>query len=310
VDFGVFLPVSGNASHRSGLITAARRAEEWGFTTVWAADRIVIPWSIETPYAYNWTGSFFVPPEKPFLEPLTALAFLAGATERIRLGISVLVLPYRNPVYWAKVAATIDWLSEGRFILGVGIGWMREEFAALGADFAHRGQIADEQLRLARALFTEPHATFHGDHYHLDDIAFEPKAFDAGNPIPIWAGGEGVPAQRRAARFADAWFPYFPRVTPGELRRRMDGVRRFAVEAQRDPGRLGFNCCLSIDLTQRSQTQEPDLLRGNPGQIAERLDLFRQEGVEHVGLQFLVGRFPERLEQMQRFSEEVLPHFR
>ena len=251
-----------------------------------------------------------MPPEKPFLEPLTALAFLAGATEKIRLGISVLVLPYRNPVYWAKVAATIDWLSEGRFILGVGIGWMREEFAALGADFAHRGKIADEQLRLARALFTEPHATFHGDHYHLDDIAFEPKAFDAGNPIPIWAGGEGVPAQRRAARFADAWFPYFPRVTPGELRRRMDGVRRFAVEAERDPGRLGFNCCLSVDLTQRSQTQEPDLLRGNPGQIAERLDLFRQEGVEHVGLQFLVGRFPERLEQMQRFSEEVLPHFR
>ncbi len=310
MDFGVFLPVSGNASHRSGLLTAARRAEDWGFTTVWAADRIVIPWSIETPYAYNWTGSFFVPPEKPFLEPLTALAFLAGATEKVRLGISVLVMPYRNPVYWAKIAATIDWLSEGRFILGVGIGWMREEFDALDADFSHRGEVADEQLRLARALFTEEHVTFHGRRYHLDDIAFEPKAFDAGHPIPIWAGGEGAPAQRRAARLADAWFPYFPRVTPGELRRRMDRVRRFAAEAERDPERLGFNCCLSIDLTQRSQTQEPDLLRGNPGQIADRLELFRREGVEHVGLQFLVGRFPERLEQMQRFSEEVLPHFR
>lgn len=306
----MFLPVSGNASHRGGLITAARRAEEWGFTTVWAADRIVIPWNIETPYAYNWTGSFFVPPEKPFLEPLTALAFLAGATEHVRLGISVLVMPYRNPVYWAKVAATIDWLSEGRLVLGVGIGWMREEFSALGADFARRGEVGDEQLRLARALFSEEHVSFHGEHYHLDEIAFEPKAFDTARPIPIWAGGEGLPAQRRAARFADAWFPYFPRVTPGELRRRMDRVRGLAAEAERDPDQMGFNCCLSIDLTQRSQTQEPDLLRGDPGQIADRLDLFRREGVEHVGLQFLVGRFPERLEQMQRFSEEVLPHFR
>ena len=310
MDFGVFLPVSGNASHRSGLITAARRAEEWGFTTVWAADRLVIPWTIETPYAYNWTGSFFVPPEKPFLEPLTALAFLAGATEKIRLGISVLVMPYRNPVHWAKVAATIDWLSEGRFILGVGIGWMREEFSALGADFARRGEVGDEQLRLIRALFSEQHVTFHGERYHLDDVAFEPKAFDPQHPIPIWAGGEGIPAQRRTARFADAWFPYFPRVTPGELRRRMDRVRRFAAEAERDPEQLGFNCCLSIDLTERTVTQEADLLRGNPGQIAERLDLFRREGVQHVGLQFLVGRFPERLEQMQHFSEEVLPHFR
>ena len=310
MDFGVFLPVSGNASHRSGLITAAKRAEEWGFTTVWAADRIVIPWTIETPYAYNWSGSFFVPPEKPFLEPMTALAFLAGATEKIRLGISVLVLPYRNPVLWAKVAATIDWLSEGRFILGVGIGWMREEFAALGADFARRGQVSDEQLRLARALFSEEHVTFHGEHYHVEDVAFEPKAFDVANPIPIWAGGESIAAQRRTARFADAWFPYFPRITPGQLSRHMDRVRRFAAEAERDPDQLGFNCCLAIDLTERSQTQEPDLLRGNPGQIAERLDLFRREGVEHVGLQFLVGRFPERLEQMQRFSEEVLPQLR
>ncbi|MGH7918705.1 MAG: TIGR03619 family F420-dependent LLM class oxidoreductase [Candidatus Dormibacteraceae bacterium] len=310
MDFGVFLPVSGSASHRSGLITAAKRAEEWGFTTVWAADRIVIPWEIETPYAYNWTGSFFVPPEKPFLEPLTALAFLAGATEKIRLGISVLVMPYRNPVYWAKIAATIDWLSEGRFVLGIGIGWMREEFAALGADFAHRGLVADEQLSLARALFTLDHVTFHGDRYHLDDIAFEPKAFDREHPIPIWAGGEGLPAQRRAGRFADAWFPYFPRITPGELRRRMDRVRLFAGESGRDPEQVRFNCCLAIDLTERSQTQEPDLLRGNPGQIAERLRLFQAEGVEHVGLQFLVGRFPERLEQMQRFSEEVLPQLR
>ena len=126
MDYGVFLPVSGAAATRAGLKHAAETAERLGFTTVWAADRIIIPWKIETDYAYSWSGAFIVPPEKPFLESMTALAFLAGATETMRLGVSVLVTPYRDPVYWAKVAATIDTLSEGRFILGVGIGWMRE----------------------------------------------------------------------------------------------------------------------------------------------------------------------------------------
>jgi len=131
MDFGVFLPVSGAACTRAGLRHAAETAERLGFTTVWAADRIVIPWKIESDYAYSWSGSFIVPPEKPFLESMTALAFLAGATESVKLGVSVLVTTYRDPVHWAKVASTIDWLSEGRFILGVGIGWMAEEFDAL-----------------------------------------------------------------------------------------------------------------------------------------------------------------------------------
>src|SRR5207342_3170388 len=98
-------------------------------------------------YAYSWSNSFIVPPEKPFLESLTVLAFLAGATETIKLGVSVLVTTYRDPVLWAKTAATIDRLSEGRFILGVGIGWMEEEFAALGKahQFTERGLIAEEQ---------------------------------------------------------------------------------------------------------------------------------------------------------------------
>src|SRR4051794_858307 len=148
MDFGVFLPVSGRASAPKSLIDAARHAEELGFQSVWAADRIVIPWQIDTHYAYNWSGAFFVPPEAPFLEPLTALAFLAGCTQRLRLGISVLVLPYRDPVYWSKVVATIDYLSAGRFILSVRVGWMSGEFAGRGegALFHGRRAAAGEHL--------------------------------------------------------------------------------------------------------------------------------------------------------------------
>jgi probable F420-dependent oxidoreductase len=305
MDFGVFLPVSGAACTRDGLRYAAETAERLGFSTVWAADRIVIPWKIETDYAYSWSGSFIVPPEKPFLESMTALAFLAGATESIKLGVSVLVTTYRDPVHWAKVASTIDWLSEGRFILGVGIGWMAEEFAALGrADvFPQRAAVADEQLRVARNLFSEEHCSFDGEHYSYDDIAFYPKAYE--DPIPVWCGGESRGAQRRAGSHGDAWFPYFARVTPEELATRYANVRRAAADAGREPDAVALNCCLSVEVTDSPVEQEPDRLRGTPEQLADALARFEDVGVEHVALQFLVGRYPERLAQMERLAPVI-----
>jgi probable F420-dependent oxidoreductase len=305
MDYGVFLPVSGAASTRDGLRHAAQTAERLGFTTVWAADRIIIPWKIDTDYAYSWSNSFIVPPEKPFLESMTALAFLAGATENIKLGVSVLVTTYRDPVHWAKVAATIDWLSEGRFILGVGIGWMEEEFAALGREdvFKHRARVAEEQLDVARNLFGEAHCSHHGEHYNYDDIAFYPKSYDA--PIPIWCGGESKGAQRRAGVHGDAWFPYFARVTPEELGRRFENVRTAAEASGRDPTDVRLNCCLSVEVTDEPVEQEPDRLRGTPEQVADALAAFEQQGVEHVALQFLVGRYPERLAQMERLMPVI-----
>ena len=305
MDFGVFLPVSGAACTRAGLRHAAETAERLGFSTVWAADRIIVPWQIETDYAYSWSGSFIVPPEKPFLESMTALAFLAGATETVKLGVSVLVTTYRDPVHWAKVAATLDWLSEGRFILGVGIGWMKEEFAALGrADiFQERAKVADEQLRVARNLFSEEHCSFAGEHYSYKDIAFYPKAHE--QPIPIWCGGESRGAQQRAGVHGDAWFPYFARVTPQELNRRYDHVRGSAQAAGRDPDEVRLNCCLSVEVTDQPVQQDPDRLRGTPEQVAEALEGFEQIGVEHVALQFLVGRYPQRLAQMERLMPAI-----
>ena len=128
--FGVFLPVSGRAASRKTLMQSAQQAEALGYDSVWSADRIIIPWEIKTTYPYSKEATFIVPPDRPFFEPLTCLAFLAGCTETIQLGMSVMVMPYRHPLYWAKIATTIDHLSLGRFIMGVGVGWMQEEFAA------------------------------------------------------------------------------------------------------------------------------------------------------------------------------------
>ena len=283
---------------------AAREAEALGFSTVWAADRIVIPWEITTPYAYSWSDSFIVPPEKPFLESLTVLAFLAGCTESLRLGVSVLVMPYRDPVSWAKVAATIDWLSNGRFVLGVGVGWMAEEFAALGREdlFSRRGQVGDEHLEILANLLAEDHCSFDGSDYAYRDIAFYPKGHDRARPMPVWCGGEGAPARRRAGRYGDAWFPYLTRVTPEALAADHEDVRRHAEAAGRDPDEVSLSCCLSVEVTEEDVPEEPDLARGSPDQLASRLAALEAVGVDHVALQFLVGRYPERLDQMRRLS--------
>jgi probable F420-dependent oxidoreductase len=205
MEFGLFLPVSGRSATRKTLREYAQFAERLGFSQLWAAERLVIPWSIETAYPYAEGATFIVPPDRPFLESLTVVAFLAGCTDRMKLGVSVLVLPYRHPLHWAKVAATIDVLSEGRFTLGVGVGWMREEFDALNAAFAERGRVSDEQLQMLRGALTEEHSTFEGQHYRFRDIAFNPKGYGRDRP-PIWVGGEGAAAQKRAAKYVVSLF--------------------------------------------------------------------------------------------------------
>jgi probable F420-dependent oxidoreductase len=302
VELGVFLPVSGRAASRDTLVASARRAEELGFGAVWAADRVVMPWSISTAYPYAEGSAFIVPPDRPFLECLAVLSFLAAATDRIRLGASVVVMNFRHPLHWLRQAATIDRLSEGRLLLGVGIGWMEEEFAAMGAPFAERGRVGDEQLEIARLLLTEERCSYRGDFYEFGDIAFYPKAH--GDRLPIWVGGEGRPALRRAGRFGDAWFPYFVRITPAELRARFETVREEAAAQDRVADDVALCCCLPVEITEHEVEQEPDRLRGTPGQVGETLRSFSSVGVEHVALQFMAPRYPDRVAQVERFAAE------
>jgi probable F420-dependent oxidoreductase len=307
--YGVFLPVSGRAASRKTLMQAAQQAESLGYDSVWAADRLVIPWKIDTAYPYSKESTFIVPPDRPFFDTMTCLAFLAGCTEKIHLGMSVMVLPYRHPLHWAKIATTIDQLSTGRLIMGVGVGWMEEEFAAMNAPFKERGTISDEQLALLKQLWTEEHITFRGKYYNVDDIAFNPKPFQKPR-VPIWVGGEGKYAQRRAARYGDAWFPYFVRITPVELAARFQYVREIASEAGRSPDELTLACCLPIELTPKDAHQEEDYLKGSIEQVSDRLKMFQKAGVTHIGLQFMIPHYPERQEQIERFAKEALPGLR
>ncbi len=238
MELGVFLPISGSATGPDTLAEAAQTAEAQGFDAVWSADRVVTPWKIETTYPYSESQQFIVPPEKPFLDSLTCLAFLAGVTKTIRLGVSVLVLPYRHPLYWTRVAASIERLSKGRLIMGVGVGWMEEEFAALGVPFHERGRMTDEQLEALAMLWRDEHISYAGKHYQFADVAFYPKPIQQPR-IPVWVGGEGAAAQRRTAQLRRRLVPLLRahdarRATRG-LRARPRAGRHVRTRPRRDP---------------------------------------------------------------------------
>ncbi|MGO8946336.1 MAG: LLM class F420-dependent oxidoreductase [Ktedonobacterales bacterium] len=307
--FGVFLPISGHATGPDVLLEAAQSAEAQGFDAIWSADRVVTPWSIKTSYPYSENHEFIVPPDRPFLDSLTCLAFLSGCTKQITLGISVLVLPYRHPLYWARVAASIERLSKGRLIMGIGVGWMEEEFAALGIPFKERGRITDEQLQIIAKLWAEEHVSFHGHFYDFQDLAFFPKPVHQAH-LPLWIGGEGTAAQQRSARHGDAWFPYFVKITPNELKAGYDNVRRFALKGGRDPEQVRLACCRPIEVTNQPVVQDENSLRGSPEQLREALQTYREIGVDHLALQFMAPRWPDRAAQIEQFAREVMPSFR
>ncbi len=307
--FGVFLPVSGRAAGPEVLTDAARQAERLGFSSVWAAERMVNPWSMETEYPYKEDQQWFVPPESPFLETLSVLTFLSGVTETISLGASVIVLPYRHPLFTARVATTIDTLSKGRLILGVGIGWMPEEFQALGVEFKHRAAMSAEQLEIFNLLWEEERPSFDGVHYQFPEVAVNPRPVQQPR-FPIWIGGESEAARRRVARYGDAWFSYFVRITPEDLSSRFEQVRIGAVEAGRDPDAIKLCCCRPIDVTDEPVPQEEDQLRGTPEQLVGALATYEEAGVEHIALQFMRGRWPERKAQIEVFGREVIPALR
>ena len=153
----------GPAATRDGVLLFGRRMEALGYHSLWVSDHVVIPGRIRSRYPYNATGDFPLAPDTDFLEPLTVLALVAGATGKIRLGTSVLVLPHRHPVLAAKMLATLDHLAPGRVILGAGVGWMQEEIELLGVPYARRGAWSDEALRVMRASWRDGRASFTGE---------------------------------------------------------------------------------------------------------------------------------------------------
>jgi probable F420-dependent oxidoreductase len=200
---GAKLPHSGSLPARLGLDRMAARLEEAGFDSIWVSDHIVFPQTVPSGYPFSADGRPTWPMDVDYIEPLIALAAIAPATSRAELGTSVLILPLRNPVYFAKQAACIDVLSKGRLVLGVGVGWLREEFEALAMDFDSRGRVLDEWLDISRQCWTGAAGPYEGRFYKLDGPIYCKPA-----PVripPVLIGGHSRLALERAGRIADGW---------------------------------------------------------------------------------------------------------
>ena len=206
MQIGFNAPTSGPLIEPDSLTRIITEGEVLGFDYVTISDHIMVPRHLDSKYPYTDTGEFPAGVQAGWLEQLATTAYIAALTKRLRFVLSVMVVPHRPAVLTAKLLSTIDFLSKGRLTLGIGVGWCREEFEAIGAaSFDDRGHVTDEWMDVCRELWTAELPKFTGKYVAFDDVVFAPKPVQA--PIPIWVGGESAPALRRTVRYAHGWYP-------------------------------------------------------------------------------------------------------
>lgn len=229
--FGLAFANTGPFASAEGAARFAVAAEAAGFESLWTVEHVVVPAGYESTYPYDPSGKMPGPEDSPIPDPLIWLSYLAAVTSRINLATGILILPQRNPVVLAKEVATLDQMSAGRMHLGIGVGWLAEEFDAIGVPFAGRGARTDEYVAAMRALWSGEAASFHGEHVDFTDCFLRPSP--VGGTVPIHVGGHTEHAARRAGRLGDGFFP--GRGSHEELARLFSLVRAEAEAAGRDP---------------------------------------------------------------------------
>ncbi len=283
--FGIILPNYGPQAGRLAVLDTALAAESLGFDSVWTTDHMVQPESDGATYT-------------PILEAVTTLAYLAASTGSIRLGVSALILPQRNPVEMAKVLATLDVLSGGRVVLALGIGWSKGEYANLGYEFTNRGKRMDEAIMVLRTLWRGGRIiSYQGQHYRFERAQFAPGPVQSGGP-PLWTAGNSPRALRRAALLTDGWHP--TGIAPEQIAAMLRVIRPLLA------GRP-FEVAPRISVALDGEARENVQLAGNPDEVAAGLQAFNQAGAGYAALHFIAESQPERERAMRRFMREVAP---
>ena len=236
--FGIVFANTGPFVDPDGAVEMARAAEAAGFESLWTVEHTVVPAGYESTYPYDRSGRMPGSDDAPIPDPLVWLAFLASATSTINLATGILIQPQRNPVVLAKEVATLDHLSGGRVQLGVGVGWLEEEFDAIGVPFAERGRRTDDGIAAMRALWSQDQATYAGEFTSFTDCICRPRP--VGGTVPVHIGGHTEVAARRAGRIGDGFFPASG--GHGVLAGLFDVVRRTAEESGRDPATIEITC--------------------------------------------------------------------
>jgi probable F420-dependent oxidoreductase len=282
------------ANHRDLLSppyiqTTARMAEDLGFDSVWIPDHIVAPRAVEERYG------------PVYYDAMAVLAYLAGITRRVRLGTTVLVVPSRHPVVLAKQVASIDQLSHGRVILGIGVGLAKAEFDLLKVAFAERGPRTDEALQLMQALWTQDAPRFEGTYSSVSDLLFQPKPVQ--QPVPIWVGGHSRAALRRTAAFATGWHPIDR--PPATLQHDLHALHALCHTSGSTPPALCPR--FTVRVQEPAADHSRRFMEGNPEQLLADLRQIKALGASHVVLSTQTNDMARFCWELDTLAQEVVP---
>ena len=307
--YGFYLPTRGRLANRRDLSAILGAGERLGFASVMVADHIILPAKINSPYPYTVQGNFVS--EGECFEQLALMSFVAGRTETLRIVSSVMIVPHRNPVFNAKALATIDVLSDGRVTVGIGVGWMEEEFQALqAADFKHRGAVTDEYVAIFKKLWTGEPVSHNGRFYSFGEVICQPRPIQKSGP-PIWIGGHSNPALRRVARFGDGWHPVGATAAsplpPEEMRQKLDVIRGLMDAGGRDFGKLQVSYKAPVyDGGVPPKGEKRRLFTGGADAALGDIATFQGLGVHELVFDFRAPSLNECLDRMQQFGETIL----
>lgn len=287
MEFGIHLLGLGRRGNVADYVTAVKAAEELGYHSVWINDHVVIPTEHRSQYPYSTDGRPSFTPDDHFYDPFVLLAALATATTTIKLGTSVAVIPYRPPILTAKAIATLDQVSQGRFIFGVGVGWFAEETELLGGTFANRAKISRSYLETMKALWTEERPRLLGERGQTTEVGFAPKPVQKPYP-PIWFGGETRAALKRVVQQGDGWFPAF--VSPEQFATKAGELKQLCAEQGRD--------CSSITMC---------AFPANPAYFSlDAIHTFRQHGASILLAPVAHPQIDEFIARLRKFRDEVM----
>lgn len=290
--FGFIIPHNFGLDDPKDVLNIGKRAEELGFDSVWVNHHI-----LNVGYIFDRLGS------KPYYDAITVLTWVAAHTERVRLGTTVLVLPYLNPLVLAKTLATVDVMSKGRLNVGVGVGALKPESDALGSTFETRGRYADESIKIMRELWESEDPEFDGEFFSFSGVKFSPKPIQKPGP-PILIGGASRAALRRVATLGDGWHPIRQSIT--DLKQNIATIHRLAEEAGRDPSKITVTVRTELDvLDSRSDGTESPMI-GTADQLLATTEHYEEIGVSELVLSVSTDDV-ERIQRTQdRFAAQVI----
>ncbi|MFP6653173.1 MAG: LLM class F420-dependent oxidoreductase [Dehalococcoidia bacterium] len=290
--FGFIIPHNFGLDDPDDVLNIGKRAEELGFDSVWVNHHI-----LNVGYIFDRLGS------KPYYDAITVLTWVAAHTERVRLGTTVLVLPYLNPLVLAKTLATVDVMSKGRLNVGVGVGALKPESDALGSTFETRGRYADESIKIMRELWESENPEFDGEFFSFSGVKFSPKPIQKPGP-PILIGGASRAALRRVATLGDGWHPIQQSIA--DLKQNIATIRRLAEEAGRDPSEITVTVRTELDvLDSRSDGTESPMI-GTADQLLATIEQYEEIGVSELVLSVSTDDVDRIQRTQDRFAAQVI----